>query len=302
VLAAASLGGLVLATGAHAQATAPQNTWAFEPPRDTFSPSALLDLRSLNEKVAGQSGFVRRSADGNDFVLGNGQPARFWSILSFHKNEENPEWSHHARWLAKRGVNMVRLFGDLFPDENSKLTDIRIRERDNVWRSVAAFKKEGIYTSYMPFWSHVVNSKHLKSWGIPGDEDQSPSGLLFFDKTMQSGYKSWLKQMFTEKNPYTGIRLADDPSLAIIELQNEDSLLFWTAQGIKGQQLRNLEKLYGDFLIKKYGSLEKASACLGTGRSGESSERWRRRHHSGRMGFYITWELTQPQTGYKPSA
>jgi hypothetical protein len=154
--------------------------------------------------VAGQSGFVRRSADGNDFVLGNGQPARFWSILSFHKNEENPEWSHHARWLAKRGVNLVRLFGDLFSDENSKLTDIRIRERDNVWRSVAAFKKEGIYTSYMPFWSHVVSSKHLKSWGIPGDEDQSPSGLLFFDKTMQSGYKSWLKQMFDTKNPHTG--------------------------------------------------------------------------------------------------
>jgi hypothetical protein len=48
-------------------------------------------------------------------------------------------------------------------------------------------------------------------------------------------------------------------------LQNEDSLLFWTAQGIKGQQLRNLEKLYGDFLIKKYGSLEKASAAWGPG-------------------------------------
>jgi hypothetical protein len=113
-LAVASLNGLVLAPVAHAQTEATNGTWAFTPPRDQFSPNALLDLRYLNEKVAGQSGFVRRSADGNDFVLGNGQPARFWSILSFHKNEENPEWSHHARWLAKRGVNLVRLFGDLF--------------------------------------------------------------------------------------------------------------------------------------------------------------------------------------------
>jgi hypothetical protein len=163
-----------------ASASAPAGTWDFKPPRDEFRPNALLDLRSLNEKVAGESGFVRRSADGNDFVLGNGQPARFWSILSFHKNEENPEWSHHARWLAKRGVNLVRLFGDLFADENSKLTDIRIRERDNVWRSVAAFKKEGIYTSYMPFWSHVVSSKHLKSWGIRGRCRPKPQWLALF--------------------------------------------------------------------------------------------------------------------------
>jgi hypothetical protein len=292
---------LPLTSVAHAQSKVTKGTWAFTPPRDEFSPNALLDLRYLNEKEAGESGFVRRSADGNDFVLGNGQPARFWSILSFHKNEENPEWNHHARWLAKRGVNLVRLFGDLFSDENSRLTDIRIKERDNVWRSVAAFKKEGIYTSYMPFWSHVVSSKHLKSWGIPGDEDQSPSGLLFFDKTLQSGYKSWLKQMFDTKNPYTGIRLADDPSLAIIELQNEDSLLFWTAQGIKGQQLRNLEKLYGDYLIKKYGSLDKASATwqvagpaeLGFQNGGVDD------FAQGRAGLYITWFLTQPQTGYK---
>src|SRR5687768_823095 len=80
-LAAASLSGVMLAPIAHAQTETSTNTCAFEPARDTFSPDALLDLRSLNEKVAGQSGFVRRSADGSDFVLGNRQPARFWSIL-----------------------------------------------------------------------------------------------------------------------------------------------------------------------------------------------------------------------------
>jgi hypothetical protein len=298
-LAAALLGAMALSPVAHAQTETTKGTWAFTPERDAFSPEALLDLRSLNEAVAGQSGFVRRSADGNDFVLGSGQPARFWSILSFHKNERNPEWNHHARWLAKRGVNLVRLFGDLFSDEKSKLTDIRISERDNVWHSVAAFKKEGIYSSYVPYWSHVVNSKHLKSWDIPGDEDQEPSGLLFFDKTLQDGYKSWLKQLLDPVNPHTGVRLADDPALAIIELQNEDSLLFWTAQGIKGQQLRNLEKLYGDFLVKKYGSLDKASAAWGPAEPAQFQNGGADDFANGRAGLYITWELTQPQTGYK---
>ena len=54
-------------------------SWAFQPPRDTFSPESLMDLRPLNEKVAGESGFVRLSPDGNDFVLGNG---KLWDIAA----------------------------------------------------------------------------------------------------------------------------------------------------------------------------------------------------------------------------
>ena len=53
-------------------------TWAFEPEEDEFSPAALLDLRSLNEKAAGESGFVQSTPAG-DFALGNGQSVRFWS-------------------------------------------------------------------------------------------------------------------------------------------------------------------------------------------------------------------------------
>ncbi len=35
--------------------------WDFKPERDTFSRDSLLDLRSMNEKIAGESGFVRRA-------------------------------------------------------------------------------------------------------------------------------------------------------------------------------------------------------------------------------------------------
>ena len=49
--------------------------------------------------------------------------------------------------------------------------------------------------------------------------------------------------MLTEKNPYTGIALAQDPALAIIQIQNEDSLLFWSSQGIKGAARKELQRL-----------------------------------------------------------
>src|SRR5215472_10278985 len=55
-------------------------SWAFTPPRDEFSPDSLLDLRALNEKFAGEHGFVTRSADGNDFVFSDGTTARFWAV------------------------------------------------------------------------------------------------------------------------------------------------------------------------------------------------------------------------------
>src|SRR5438046_2904581 len=59
---------------------AAEGRWAFNPVKDEFSAEAMFDLRELNEKVAGESGYVTRSKDGNDFVSGNGQPVRFWAV------------------------------------------------------------------------------------------------------------------------------------------------------------------------------------------------------------------------------
>ena len=90
--------------------------WDFKPERDAFSPNALLDLRSLNEKIAGESGFVRRSKDGNDLVLGNGKPARFWTATTYQqRDKDDAKLAHHARWLAKRGVNIARTLVDITP-------------------------------------------------------------------------------------------------------------------------------------------------------------------------------------------
>ena len=75
-------------------------------------------------------------------------------------------------------------------------------------------------------------------------------------------YKAWLRRLYTEPNPYTGIPLKDDPAVAIIQLQNEDSLLFYTESQIQGKPRDQLVKMFGDFLKKKYGSLETGSPTL----------------------------------------
>lgn len=274
------------------------STWAFSPERDNFSAAALLDLRYLNEKVAGEAGFVRSNAQGA-LLRGDGQPLRLWAVNSgvgdMETSQRRPLWqeappdlARHARFLAKRGVNMVRLHRQISPNleatPNAAITDINKAERDAIWRTVATLRKEGIYTTLSPYWASAMHFS--PSWNMAGGAKQPATGLLFFDETLQTAYKAWLRQLLTEKNPYTGIPLAQDPSLAIIQLQNEDSLLFWTVDQIQGAQRVALERQYGNFLQQKYGSLAQAKAAWpGSTESGDAPL-------DGRMALLPIWELT----------
>ena len=260
--------------------------WAFEPARDEFSPDALLDLRFLNEKVAGQHGFIKRSPDGSDFMLGDGTPARFWAVgdAAFDKNP-----ARHARFLAKRGINMVRFHCNITPSGNNLLA-IDEAERERIWQGVAAMKQEGIYVTFSPYWAGASRAK--PAMGFLDDGGNQSWGLLFFDRKLQAAYKSWMRQVLAEVNPHTGIPLALDPALAIIQIQNEDSLLFWTSQGIKGPAHKELRRQFGAFAALKYGSLENAQAAwqnaVPTPDQDAPDE-----FANGEAAMYIIWELTQ---------
>ena len=296
--------GLLCATlAAGALHASEAETWAFEPARDRFETTSLFDLRSLNEAVAGQSGFVRTDGQGG-FVRGDGHPIRFWAVNSYvaHQLEPTPRplWgpggddlTHHARFLAKRGVNMVRLHRQISPDLETRpdaaLTDINEAERDAIWRSVAAMRREGIYTTLSPYWA--VPMKFAQRWGIDGGHEQSALGLLFFDEQLQAAYRAWLRQLLTVENPHTGIPLARDPSLALFQLQNEDSLLFWTADGIRGPQREALERRFTDFVRQKHGSLWSALWAW------RGHALWRDHLFQRRLSLLSLWELTQPESG-----
>jgi hypothetical protein len=281
------------AAGQSARGRGQAQTWPFHPERDTFRKDALLDLRYLNEKEAGEHGFIRLSPDRNSFVRGDGAPIRFWALTTGVQHERSPEdLAHHARFLAKRGVNLVRLHGHLESHEkNPRLTDADPKAIDEAWRLVAAMKKEGIYTSISPYWA--VELKHVPaSWGIEGwPEDRPPAGLLFFNPRLQEGYKAWLRALLAPPNPYTGIPLAKDPALAMFHIQNEDSLLFWTEQEIKGKQLELLGKQFGDWVKKKYGSIPAARRAWGSESMSEDDPA------RGILGIHIIWQLTQERTG-----
>lgn len=285
-------------------------TWPFQYTKEDSQRDCLLDLRTLNEEVAGQSGFVARSADGNDFVLGDGTPVRFWAVNDFFLSDGKParfwdestadgrareeQLERHARWLAKLGVNMARISGTTLNSKQpgSHATDVEEQAIRDCWRTVAAIKKQGIYSTLMPYWAgHAVD---VTNWGIDGYSKQTQLwGLLFFHPDLKVAYKRWLKELFTQTNPYTGVPLAKEQAVGLILLQNEDSLLFWTVQGLKPPQKALLGRQFGQWLKKKYGSFDAVlKAWNGDALKGDDLA-------NETLDLYMIYEATRPQSGGK---
>ena len=263
--------------------------WVFDPSPDVFSPEALLDLRHLNEETAGERGFVRRDRSGNGFADGRGRPLRFWCMTG--GGDVDPE--RHARFLAKRGVNLIQILGGYigngcYRSEPGDLYDINKGYQERIWRVVAANRKHGVYTTFSCLGALGYGSYFPDTWELSPDGSKwAVRGAWFWDPRLRRAYKEWLRKFFTAVNPYTGMPLAEDPSIAFVQLMAEDGMFFWTSTKVKGAQRRMLERIYGDWLKERYGSLEQAlAAWQGCTRKDDAPD-------EGRMGLYDMWDLAQ---------
>ncbi len=269
--------------------------WTFTYSEDPFSGEALMDLRYLNEEEAGMHGFVRLSEDGESFVRGDGKPVRFWSAnVSGIKDHTPEEAAYLARFLAKMGVNMVRFHTSINPaGKGTMINWVDTSEVDAIWKMVAAMKKEGIYSTISPFWAH---NGHMggwvpEEWGIEGYSGKDALwGVMYFSDTLKEAYKSWVKYLYTENNPYNGIPLKDEPAVGLIQVKNEDGLFFWTFQSIKPELESEVSRQFTQWLIEKYGSYAKASEAW----NGFSLPKDVK---NDKFGLFITWELTNPAEG-----
>lgn len=268
----------------------PASTWAFEPKPDPFTEDALLDLRFLNEPKSGQSGFVRLSGDGNDFARGDRAPLRFWAVGTEVYKRSPEAIDRHCRFLAKRGVNMARLHLTVADTkEGAAVTAVNEQVIEGVFRFIKAAKENGIYVTISPYYGHHATPK---SWGIEGyAADQKPWGAIFVDPKMQEGYRAWTRALYTRVNPHTGLAIKDDPTVAILQVHNEDSMFFWTMQRLPEAQANRLAKHFADWLVKRYGALDKAKEAWG-GQAEKGDDL-----PNGVVALYSTWHLTQDWKG-----
>jgi hypothetical protein len=119
-------------------------------------------------------------------------------------------------------------------------------------------KKQGIYLElsiYFPLWFELGEKQGYKAYA-----GKHPFALPYFDDRFQRILMGWWKQLLGSKNPYTGLVLVDDPTVALAELVNEDGTLFWTFDydHVPDPQMQTFERQFGDFLRARYGNLKAA--------------------------------------------
>jgi hypothetical protein len=263
---------------------APTGWFVFDPPTDDFSPTPI-DLRRLNQVRAGADGFVE--ARNGQLVFGQtGRGVRFFGVNA--KRElllAEPEIQRrYARRLAKLGVNLVRLDARVVGEGSQ-------RQPDEVWiRRIHEFvdrlAQEGIYSSlsiYFPLLLPLAEQD-----GFPGYTGQAPFGLSYFSEEFDGVLRSWWRALLTSRSPSTGRTLAEEPALAMVELINEDSLLFWTSrpyETIPEPQTVLLERRFGAWLTARHGSVKAALAAWGGDRvRGDEPTQ-------GRAGFVDLWRM-----------
>ena len=242
-------------------AVAPQSDagwFAFSPPPDSFAASPI-DLRSLNEKTAGDGGFIG-IRDGEFIHSSTGEPVRFWGVNGPPDDLTDPgELQALVRVLAKRGVNLVRIHAADFDDAG----EIDPKQVKRMIDTVAAMKSQGIYCHFSIFYYLTLLPKPGTPWLGGYDGKKHPTAALFFNPQFQEQYMKWWKAVLTTPDQRSGKRLIDDPAVASLEVLNEDSLLFWTfsRDNVPTEQWQPIETQFCTWAVHRYGSTEAAMAA-----------------------------------------
>ena len=217
----------------------------FRPTRDDFAPSAL-DCSRWIEAPAGRHGFLK--VQGERFVFEDGTPARFYgSQIGWITDRD--EVAYVARRLRKQGINIVRRHGDIGIDDRQgkSVLDYSAEGWDGLDYMIARFGEEGVYfildvDYYLPV--------------RPGEIEGLPEGgrtmhLMFFHDEAKRLRFQRMTDVFTHVNAYTGLRYCDDPLVALVEVVNEDSLFWYSLDGLKEPFKGQLERLFAEWLRER---------------------------------------------------
>lgn len=193
---------------------------------DTDATQNTVDMSFLNEEPAGASGFIT-VRDGH-FVDGKGNRIRFFGTnLTFSSCFPDKETAEKiAGRLAKLGMNVVRFHhmdnqsapGGIWDKDKKDLDPVQLDRLD--WL-IFQLKNHGIYSNIN---THV-------SFNYPGVDYKTTQqfnygkGIDNFFRPYIEMQKDYAKKLLTHRNPYTGTTYADEPAIAFVEINNENSLL-----------------------------------------------------------------------------
>jgi hypothetical protein len=192
-----------------------------------------VDVSFLLDAPAGKHGFVKVQ-DGH-LATSDGQRIRFWGV-------NITDWSRGSRQipsqddavflastLARFGVNSVRFqFLDFEAPRglikagagNTRSLDAEQLDREDYF--IAELEKRGIYIDF----NLLVGRPFREGDGVKDADTlrQGAKGTSFFDARLIELQKEYAQQLLGHLNPYTKLKYTDDPAVAIVEINNENSI------------------------------------------------------------------------------
>ncbi len=238
------------------------------------SPDNVVNMSHLLSAPAGKDGRIR--VEGGHFVNDKGRFKLHATNLTGPANFPTHEEAERlAARLARFGINCVRLhyfdnsYGTfMLPKEQGILDEsgetrrkLDPERRDRQDYLIAQFKKRGIYVNIN---LHVARQLGVAD-GVPPNSGHMNKGSNLFYPPLIKLQKEYAKELLSHVNPYTGMNYLKDPVVAVVELNNEESL--WRKYRAGGLDSRDdaygkcIKKLWSDWLVKKYGTTEKARAA-----------------------------------------
>ncbi|MEO1261419.1 MAG: carbohydrate binding domain-containing protein [Bacteroidota bacterium] len=216
---------------------------------------------------------VSISPDG--LFLADGEPLRFWGMnmaygACFPDKDDAPMI---AARLRKMGVNLVRFAymdspwtnnneGSIFTSAGNSTLVVDFFKLDRLHYFIAQLKAEGIYVNLILHHTRTFteNDGVLHADSIAA----TAKAVTMFDRQLIKLQKDFAFQLLKSVNTYTGLSLADDPVVALIDITNENTLYgYWKSDFLRhlfaGGDLimRHVDTLnlrWNEFLQNKYAS------------------------------------------------
>lgn len=208
-------------------------------------------------------------AEGNDFVFADGTKANFWGVninaYSLFQTHDKTDILVNA--IAAGGYNLIRILdwdsSYYYPNifgYNGNGRDVAAEQLDQFNYFWAACKKKGIYIDFVMlggrFATKDVTDDKLSDSEV-ADISQGFKMEVYIDERLQQSTKKLVRDVLGSVNPYTGTSLAEDRTLAMLEITNESNLMTMYDDSANYQFKSETYKLaaqrkYAEFLQKKY--------------------------------------------------
>jgi len=222
------------------------------PPNDFALPdSCMIDFSSTLETPAGRHGFLGSSDDGH-FVWSDGTRARFWGINVSSTRLDIPprQIEQVVANFARAGMNMVRL--EAIDNRNCLLGKQEAPDSQHFDRHyldcldhwMDSLRRHGIY-----YYLDLLDFRTFKKGdGVLNAEtfDRGARPYALYDRYLIQLQKEYATKLLTNRNPYSHLRIVDDPAFALVEICNEHGFFLYP------EKLESLVEPYASDLIGRW--------------------------------------------------